>query len=168
MLKIKLKKILVINFILIFFDFISKQIVKHFFSFPLFKYKVIDGFFNLVYVKNKGVAFGFLRHLEGKLRNFFLIYIPIIIIVIIFLYLIFNKKITRLSFWGFNFIIAGAIGNLIDRYFYGYVVDFIDIYYKNFHWPAFNFADSYITIGIILLIIDGLMPKKGKNASSTF
>ena len=163
----KIKKILIINFVLILLDFISKQIVKHYFSFPLFKLKVIDGFFNLVYVKNKGIAFGFLRHLDGKLRNFFLIYTPLAIIFVIFLYIIFGKKISKISFLGFNLIIAGAIGNLIDRYFYGYVVDFIDIYYKNFHWPAFNFADSYITIGTILLIIDGLLKDKA-NASSTF
>ena len=159
--KTRLKKIFFINAILILFDFISKQIVKNYFTFPFFKYEVIKGFFNLVYVKNRGVAFGLLRNLNGKHRDIFLIYLPLGIILIIFLYLISAKKISKFSFIGFNLIIAGAVGNLIDRYFYGYVVDFIDLYYKNFHWPAFNFADSYITIGTILLIIDGIYQKRG-------
>ena len=157
----KLRKVLIINFILVLIDFASKQIIKHTLTFPFFKIKVIDGFFNIVYVKNKGVAFGFLRHLDGLPRDVFLIYIPAIIIVVIFVYIIFAKKLSKFAFWGFNLIIAGAIGNLIDRFFYGYVVDFLDFYYKNHHWPAFNFADAFISIGTFFLIIDGLFKHKG-------
>jgi len=157
--KDKIKSIFIINFILISSDFISKILIKSL-TIPFFSFKVIDGFFNIVYVRNKGIAFGLLKTLDGNLRNFFLIYIPLAIIIVVFFYILYSKKITKLTFWGLNLIIAGAIGNLIDRYFYGYVVDFLDFYYKNFHWPAFNFADFYISIGTILLIIDSFVSKK--------
>ncbi len=159
----RLKKILIINILLIFFDFFTKQLIKHYlYKIPFFKIKVINNFFNIVLVENKGVAFGFLRELKGNLKSIFLIYLPLFIVIIILFYITYVKKISKLSFWGFNLIIAGAIGNLIDRYFYGYVIDFIDLYYKNFHWPAFNLADSYITIGTFLLIFDAFFFKKEK------
>lgn len=162
--KKRLKKILIINILLIFFDFLTKQLIKHYFyKIPFFKIKIIDNFFNIVLVENKGIAFGFLRELKGNLKNIFLIYLPLVIVIIILIYLTYVKKISKLSFWGLNLIISGAIGNLIDRYFYGYVIDFIDLYYKNFHWPAFNLADTYITIGAFLLIFDALFSKRRNN-----
>ena len=72
-----------------------------------------------------------------------------------------------LIFYAFNFILAGAIGNLIDRIVHGYVIDFIDVYYQQYHWPAFNVADSAITIGAILLIFESLfVPTSGKTGLS--
>ena len=147
------------TFFLVVIDFISKYIVKtKFFFFT--KIKLIDGILNLVYVRNKGIAFGLLRNLPDNIRKYFLIYLPVGIIIILSFYIISTKKMSKLTLWGFILIISGALGNLIDRYFYGYVVDFIDVYIKNFHWPAFNFADAYITIGTFLLIIDECLRRK--------
>jgi len=147
------------TFFFVVIDFITKQIIKtKFFFFT--KIRVIDGILNLVYVKNKGIAFGLLRNLPDHLKKYFLIYLPVVIIIILSFYIISAKKISKLTLWGFILIISGALGNLIDRYFYGYVVDFIDVYVKNFHWPAFNFADAYITIGTFLLILDECFRKK--------
>ena len=64
-----------------------------------------------------------------------------------------TKSESRLELIGLSMILGGAIGNGIDRMFSGYVIDFIDLYYRNFHWPAFNFADSFITIGAILFFV---------------
>ncbi len=160
--KKRLKSIFIINLIFVFFDFLSKLFIKKNFYF-FTKKTIINGFLDIVYVKNRGIAFGFLKNISEPLRKIFLIYLPLAIIFVILVYILYSKKISKIAFLGFNLIIAGAIGNLIDRCFYGYVVDFIDCYYKNYHWPAFNFADSYITIGTFLLILDSLLlKKKGK------
>jgi len=154
--RVKIFISLVVLFVAI--DFFSKQIIKH--NLPIFAHiSIIDNFLNIVYVKNKGIAFGFLKNLPVKIKDILLIYLPLGITIILSLLVIFSKKISRFNFLGFTLIISGAIGNLIDRFFYGYVVDFIDFHYKKFHWPAFNFADSFITIGVILLIIDEFIKK---------
>mgnify|MGYP003573051663 CR=1 FL=1 len=66
--------------------------------------------------------------------------------------------------WGLSLVIGGALGNLIDRLLTGRVVDFIDVYYERWHWPAFNVADSAITVGVVLLLIDGLWLARHRSA----
>ena len=144
--------------LLVIADQISKYFVKtHFFSFT--HIRLIKNFLSLVYVKNKGVAFGLLSGLPLILKKIFLIWIPSFACIALFLYIIFSKKISKFSLIGYTLIIAGAIGNLVDRALYGFVVDFIDLYYKSFHWPAFNFSDSYISIGIAIIVIEILFHK---------
>jgi signal peptidase II len=100
---------------------------------------------NLINVRNEGAAFGMFKHLG----NTFFILISIAAIIFIFWIIITGKENYKL----FSLLAGGAIGNLIDRLSLGYVVDFIDISVSGFHWPAFNVADSSLTIGIFLMII---------------
>jgi len=111
--------------------------------------------FNLTLMYNKGAAFSFLANAGGWQRWFFLILTSA---VSIFIYLWLRKLKTHqiLQYSALALILGGAIGNLIDRAIYGHVIDFLDVYYKQHHWPAFNIADSAITVGAILLIYDTL------------
>jgi len=157
--KNKFKFISITIIILLFFDQLSKYFIKtHLYFFA--KVTLIKNFIDIVYVKNRGVAFGLLSNLSEKFREPFLIWLPLGIVVFLIGYILFTKKISKLNLIAFTLIIAGALGNLIDRFMFGYVIDFIDVYYKNFHWPAFNFADSYISIGTGLLVFDMIFGKK--------
>jgi len=121
-------------------------------------YLDIFPFFKIVHFQNKGAAFSFLHDAAGWQR-YFLITVSMIAIVVIPFFIKKNKK-EPLALWSFTFILAGAIGNLIDRIYYGYVIDFIYLHVNDFYWPAFNIADSFITIGAFLLIFD--MVKKSR------
>jgi len=111
--------------------------------------------FNLTLMYNKGAAFSFLANAGGWQRWFFLILTSA---VSIFIYLWLRKLKTHqiLQYSALALILGGAIGNLIDRAIYGHVIDFLDVYFQQHHWPAFNIADSAITVGAILLIYDTL------------
>ena len=121
-------------------------------------YLDIFPFFKIVHFQNKGAAFSFLHDAAGWQR-YFLITVSMIAIVVIPFFIKKNKK-ELLALWSFTFILAGAIGNLIDRIYYGYVIDFLYLHVNDFYWPAFNIADSFITIGAFLLIFD--MVKKSR------
>lgn len=108
-------------------------------------------FLHLVNVRNTGTAFGMFRSLGN---NTFII-ISIIAIAFIFFLLIKGKE----NPLGLSLVLGGAIGNLIDRLFYGSVIDFIDVFVGRFHWPAFNVADSSLTIGIIIIFLTSLFRK---------
>lgn len=108
----------------------------------------ITSFLNLVLVQNKGISFGlFSRYEIGWLISI----LTIGIVVILFMWM--RKLEKAILALPFSLIIGGAIGNLIDRLNYGFVVDFIDFHFFGWHWPAFNIADSAITIGVIFLLI---------------
>jgi signal peptidase II len=155
----RLRIIFPILLLLILLDQFSKYFIKtHFFFFT--KITVIKGFINIVYVKNKGVAFGFLSEVAKNIREPFLLWIPAITCLVLLIYVTVNKKLSQLEVFGFIFIIGGALGNLIDRILYGFVIDFIDCYIGKLHWPAFNLADSFITIGIILIFIDVVINRR--------
>ena len=108
----------------------------------------ITSFLNLVLVQNKGISFGlFSRYEIGWLISI----LTIGIVVVLFIWM---RKLERaILALPFSLIIGGAIGNLIDRLNYGFVVDFIDFHFFGWHWPAFNVADSAITVGVIFLLI---------------
>ncbi|AHF96717.1 peptidase A8 [Desulfurella acetivorans A63] len=119
---------------------------------------VIPNFFNLVYVQNTGIAFGFLAHLSGIYRFIFLIAISAIVVIIAFCFM-FKENTSKTLFIGLTMLAGGALGNLYDRIVHGYVLDFFDFYIKTYHYPAFNFADSFITIGILLILYDKISKK---------
>ncbi len=117
--------------------------------------------FNLFLTHNTGAAFGFLHNANGWQNYLFLIIA--ILAGIIILYLLINNKITNtLEKLALLFILGGSIGNLVDRIVYGYVIDFIDVYVKNYHWYTFNIADSAICIAMGLLIFNWLPYSKPK------
>jgi signal peptidase II len=112
-------------------------------------------YFNLTYVRNTGAAFSFLSEAGGWQRWFFAILASIISIVLA-VWLAKLKKHEIMMAASLSLILGGAIGNLIDRVLYGYVIDFLDIYYQSWHWPAFNVADSAITLGVILMLLESI------------
>tara|TARA_R110001606_G_scaffold11354_2_gene49085 strand:+ start:64726 stop:65193 length:468 start_codon:yes stop_codon:yes gene_type:complete len=119
---------------------------------------VVMPFFNLTMAHNPGAAFSFLAHADGWQRWFFIGLAS----VVSFALLIWLKKLkpqAKLEAISIAMILGGALGNLIDRFYYGYVIDFLDVYYGTYHWPAFNIADSAIVIGAVLLIIDTFRSK---------
>ena len=132
-------------------DQVSKQVVIA--NMQLFDSIDLLPFFNLTYVRNYGAAFSFLSDAGGWQRWFFTI-IAVVISCVLAVWLARNNKTQLKLNLALSLVLAGAIGNLIDRSIYGYVIDFLHLYYQNWHYPAFNIADSAICIGAALLIWD--------------
>ena len=112
-------------------------------------------FLNLTLMHNEGAAFSFLSGAGGWQRWFFTVLAVLVSLVILWWLLRLPRRETLMAA-GLALILGGALGNVLDRLRLGYVVDFIDVYYERWHWPAFNIADSAITVGAILLIVDSL------------
>jgi signal peptidase II len=113
---------------------------------------VIEGFFNINHVLNPGGAFGFFATQSPGVRKFvFLFLSSIVALFVVWMYRKVAKSHVFLSY-GLAGIFGGAVGNLIDRFRFGKVVDFLDFYIGTAHWPAFNIADSAISIGMAILI----------------
>ena len=110
----------------------------------------INSFLNFHLVWNKGFAFGFFQNDVSMINNFYMIFMLILIIILFIYAIMINRK---SYYFCFSLIIGGAIGNLIDRYLYTAVLDFIDFHYMNYHWYVFNIADITISGGCILIII---------------
>ena len=123
-------------------------------------YPVIDGFFNITYIRNPGAAFGFLANAAPLLRTGFLIVVSTAAIVMVLYYLARNRSDGVLLTGALSLITGGAAGNLIDRVRFGNVVDFLDVYIGSYHWPAFNVADSAISIGAVLLVVEMFRRKR--------
>ena len=118
----------------------------------------ISSFINLNLIWNKGIAFGLFSYGE-KFEYNLLTGLIIMIISIVFWMIIKTKGLEK---YGFLMILGGALGNIFDRLYYSAVPDFIDIYYKNFHWFVFNVADIFITVGVLMLIINEITIKNHK------
>ena len=114
-------------------------------------------FLNIVFVRNTGVSFGMFSEWGILGRYFFSIFSIVVGIFLILLAILSQKKVFRISL---GLISSGALGNAIDRVYFGGVIDFIDFFIYNFHWPAFNFADVFITIGVFILITDSFIDHK--------
>lgn len=113
---------------------------------------VIDGLFNITHARNKGAAFSFLSQASWRLPFFIGVSgIAAIVIIIAFRKLREDQTLAQVSL---ALIFSGAVGNLIDRIRLGEVIDFLDVYWRNHHWPAFNVADSMICVGVALLFLD--------------
>ena len=115
-------------------------------------------FINFHLIWNKGIAFG-LFSLSEKYNYNFLTLLIFIVIIVVFWMLLKSKGLEK---YGFIFVFGGSLGNVYDRMFYSAVPDFIDIYYKNFHWFIFNVADIFITLGVIVLILNEFFLKNQK------
>jgi signal peptidase II len=115
---------------------------------------VIPSFFQLVHVRNTGAAFGLGANASSKIVPILLNAGAIAVFCVVVVYALRTAVTDRLLQTGLHLILGGAIGNLLDRFRFGYVVDFLDVYVGSHHWPAFNVADSAICIGIALLFLD--------------
>jgi len=113
---------------------------------------LIDNFFNLTYVRNKGAAFGMFA--DSAIRVPFFITVSVLAAVGILWYFYRARHLQTLAVFALSLIFSGAVGNLIDRIRFGEVVDFLDAHWYGHHWPAFNVADSAITVGVALLLLD--------------
>ena len=122
---------------------------------------IINNFFNITYVKNTGAAWSMFSD-----RTYLIIIMSSIIILGLILYVYKNRSKDKLEKISYSLIIGGALGNLIDRIIYGYVIDFIDFKIFGYDYPIFNFADTFIVIGVILLIIYTWRCSNGKNKSN--
>jgi len=151
--KEKIIRLLLISGIVLIIDQITKIIILKY----LFLHQeipVIPGFFNIVSVRNPGGAFGFLANHSSLVRALvFFVVSGFAVIAVIYFYWSTPKDLKWLSS-AFAMILGGAAGNLVDRFRFGEVVDFLDFYinYFNYHWPAFNVADSAITIGMAIFL----------------
>ena len=150
--------LLVMSLGIILLDQVSKLIVRN--NMDLFAQKYVAPFWNWTLAYNQGAAFSLFANEGGWQRIFFGVVALVVSIGIVFYIL--NRKYTGLTGVAISFILGGAVGNLVDRIMFGKVTDFIDWHYGVHHWPAFNVADSFITVGVTLLIMEGLFFSKNK------
>jgi signal peptidase II len=144
---------LLFSTVIIVLDLWTKQIATE--SLTLYRPIEVTSWLNMTLAHNYGAAFSFLSDAGGWQRWLFtgLASVVTVVLVVWLLRLPANEKLTAAAL---SLVIGGAVGNLIDRIMNGYVVDFIDVFYQGHHWPAFNLADSAITGGVILLLVDGM------------
>ena len=126
---------------------------------------VIDNVFHLTYVRNKGAAFGILS--DSAVRIPFFIGVSIVAMLGILWYIRRIRSDQKLALAALSLIFSGAFGNLIDRIRLGEVIDFLDVFWRHYHWPAFNIADSAITVGVTLLFIDMWLEDRNKSSART-
>ena len=146
--------IIILSLIVLSIDQVSKILIANTIDINS-SIEVIKNFFYLTYTHNTGAAFSILT---GK--RLLLIIIAIVILIILFNYIKKNKTNNKLEILAFSLIIGGSIGNLIDRIIRGYVVDFLDFKIFGYNFPIFNLADTFIVIGVILIVIITLTRKE--------
>jgi signal peptidase II len=142
-----MKRILLSSFLISFCVFLLDQATKYCIKANLGYFDVIrvTPFFNIVYAENTGSAFGMFK----SFGPWFFIIVSLIAVVFIAALVLKDRD----NSVAYSLLLGGAAGNLLDRFLYGYVVDFLDLYVGTFHWPAFNVADSALTAGIAFLLI---------------
>jgi signal peptidase II len=127
--------------------------------------EVIKGYFNFTLVMNPGAAFGLFANLPSEIRRVVLGAVTLGAMSLVFILLRNEAKGDRMSQICLYLILGGALGNVIDRFRYDAVVDFLDVYYGTYHWPAFNIADSAISVGVCILLLRlGFFSKKKEEA----
>jgi signal peptidase II len=140
-------------------DQVSKEILKR--SLDLHEYRpLVDGFLSLSHVRNRGAAFGLLADAGLPYQGPILAVVSLLALGAIAAYAWRLPDEARLPRLALAFILGGAIGNLVDRVRFGYVVDFIHVYWNQHSWPDFNMADSAISTGVALLLLDMLRPAR--------
>ena len=149
-----MRKWLLLSLLVIVLDVYTKHLVQQFFQYG--EHLPVTSFFDLVRFHNEGAAFSFLAAQGGWQRVFFSMVALVASVVMV--YLIRKHSTQRLFCFALALILGGALGNLYDRLALGYVVDFLLFHYHGYqyYWPAFNVADSAITLGVILLLWDGI------------
>jgi signal peptidase II len=147
-----------LSLLVLIVDQVSKMTVVS--SMHLYESITLVPFFQLTYVHNLGAAFSFLSDAGGWQRWFF-IALSSVVSVLISIWLVRLPAALRWQAAGLALVLGGAVGNLVDRVLYGYVIDFLDVYYRSWHWPAFNVADAAITIGAVILLVDSFRNPDG-------
>jgi signal peptidase II len=137
---------------LLILDQLSKQLVAS--GFSLGESLSVTSFFSWTYVQNSGAAFSLLAD-SGNNQRYLLLSISLVASLALIVWMHKTASTLRQRLLGQSILLAGAAGNLIDRALYGVVIDFIDLHYGGFYWPVFNLADSFIFIGVALLLFEG-------------
>jgi signal peptidase II len=141
--------------IVVVLDQITKAVVRA--KLPLHEsVTVIPGFFDFTHVRNTGAAFGMLNSVEFEYKPLIMVAVALIALGAVASYAVTLPPDQRMARFGLALILGGAIGNLIDRATTGFVVDFVDVYWRGVHFWAFNVADSAITVGVALMLLDVL------------
>ena len=154
---------LLLSVLIVVLDLWTKSIASE--SLTLYRPQELTSWLNLALAHNSGAAFSFLSD-AGGWQRWFLGGLAAVVTVVLIVWLFRLQAKEKLTAAALGLIIGGAIGNLADRVMHGYVVDFIDVHYQAWHWPAFNVADSAITCGVILLLIDSLFLASSRNRSA--
>jgi signal peptidase II len=150
---------LAVSALVILLDWQTKQWASE--ALELYRPQEVFSWLNITLAHNYGAAFSFLSDAGGWQRWFFMMLASGISMVLL-VWLVRLPRKDWLTALGLSLILGGAIGNLVDRVQLGFVVDFIDVYYKNWHFPAFNVADSAITCGVFLLLLEVLLMSKAR------
>jgi signal peptidase II len=138
---------------IVIFDQITKWLVDR--SMKLHEsIEIVSGLVSLTYVRNRGAAFGILSDADLPYQSGLFVAVSVAALVAIAVYALRLPPASRLPQTALALVMGGAIGNLIDRALFGYVIDFVDVYWRQHHWPAFNVADSAISVGVCLLVLD--------------
>lgn len=165
MIKIKYLVLLAVTGTVIALDQLTKTLVVQRFRLGE-SISILDNYFNLTYVRNPGAAFGMLARWDAAYRVPFFIFVPLVALgIILYVFRKVEERDFKLS-TALSLVIGGALGNLIDRAAYNYVIDFLDFHWRyEAHFPAFNVADAAICIGVGLLILDIIQKERHQNAS---
>ncbi|WGO84104.1 signal peptidase II [Arsenophonus apicola] len=143
-----------LTIVILIVDLGSKQLILN--HFQLYESIPLMPYFNLAYAQNPGAAFSFLAD-KGGWQRWFFAFVAIVICVVLILMMYRQSVNKKLSNIAYALVIGGALGNLCDRLVHGFVVDFIDFYVGDWHWPTFNIADMAICIGAALIILDSFI-----------
>ncbi len=157
-------KYLWISLVVLLLDQWTKSIASD--KLDLYVPNKVTEFFNLTLMHNEGVAFSILADQSGWQRYFIAVVASLIVIWLLY-WLMKNKSTMKLQNMALVLVIGGALGNIWDRVMLGYVVDFIELHYSGYFWPAFNLADSSIFLGAVLLIIDSFKNKNSEDNENT-
>jgi signal peptidase II len=145
-------------------DQLTKAVLKR--TLELHEYRpVLDGFLSISHVRNRGAAFGILSEAGLPYQSVLLSLVSLLALGAIAVYALRLPPEARLPRLALALVLGGAIGNLIDRLRFGYVVDFIHVYWRQYIWPDFNLADSAISTGVVLLLLDMLRSPRREAAS---
>ncbi len=151
-----LRRLITIASLTVLIDQVSKYSVMKLMaigqSIPL-----IDGYLRLTYIRNPGAAFGIFSSSSEAFRVPFFLLISSLAIVMVLIFYLRSARDNTLLQVGLSLVLGGALGNLADRLRFHEVVDFIDLYFRQYHWPAFNVADSAISIGVVILLLDAVL-----------
>ena len=155
-------RVLFVSAILVLADQVSKAIVVR--TMSLYEsIPVIESFFHFTYITNDGMAFG----IDFPFGYFIFSLISVLLTIFLFWYLWTARNDSLVIRLGLAMIIAGAVGNLIDRLVLGEVIDFLDFMVGNFHWYVFNLADSYVTVGMVLILTESIFLEKKREKTHT-
>ncbi len=146
---------LIMASVVVALDLFTKELAMQYLE--LYRPNPVFSWLNLTLAHNTGAAFSFLAGGSGWQR-WFLSGVAVVIVAVLLVWLWRLPHRARLLPSALALVIGGAIGNLVDRIRFGYVIDFIDVHYAGWHWPAFNLADSAIVVGVVLLLLDSLIP----------